>query len=273
MNKIVYKILIIAIAFIAYSCDTIEGDYLENPDDLQSTVTVFEFTGIGCVNCPEKGHEVIAKYQESFGDKLQVVSIHGNEFGKPIDGFLLRTTEGQELAEQVEVEGLPKGSANTLFAGSSKVPNDLGGDIVEAGLKYPDLELNVDFSVEDSVATVTINGIFKPTLSKAYGTLNIGVYLLQSDIEGPQKDLRGDHEEYHHKHAFRKPFTAITGNLLTENPFGGMVIDNLTFDLDLNLANIVLSEGQSINDLNLEPLVFVLESTNYELIPCLIKYN
>ena len=46
--------------------------------------------------------------KEEFGEKLKVVSIHCNEFGDDLEGFQLKTAEGQELAELTQTVGFLK---------------------------------------------------------------------------------------------------------------------------------------------------------------------
>ncbi len=267
-------IIIAVILGISFSCDTIEEPYLENPGALFSTVTLFEFTGINCVYCPQNGHEVVSDYMDKFGKNLQAVSIHGNEFGEEIDGFMLRTQEGQELAKEMLVNGLPKGAVNSFNSEAVNVPSALGGDIAKYGYKFPDLLLDVEMTIEnDTIAIVTIDGRFDEILSTDYKNLNICVYLIQNEIEGPQKDIRGDREEYTHKHALRKPFNGIFGSEYVTNPTGGMVVDALELSLNLNEANLNFKAEQTIENLHIEPFVFVYNTENKEMIPLYINYK
>lgn len=270
-----YLGFIIGITFLSLiSCDTIEGPYIENPDELVSTVTVFEFTGIGCVYCPENGHEVVAGYEESFGENLKTVAIHGKEFGDPIDGFFLATKEGEQIAQEMVVNNLPKGSANTFLAGSATAPAALGDKIAQVGYKFPDLVLNVTMDIDGDRATVSVLGKFDELLSESYGELYIGVYLIQNDISGPQKDYRGDHEDYEHKHTFRQSFNGILGSLYVTAPDNGMEVDEMNFSLNLNEVPLVFEEDQTISDLELEPVVFVYKNDDSkEFIPIKVIYN
>jgi len=271
-----YKILyILLFAFIVSGCDKIEGPYRENPGEILSTVTIIEFTGIGCVNCPERGHEIVHDFKVQFGDKIQTVSIHGNEFGTPINDFYLRTEEGQELNSNLQVEGLPKGLVSSLTPQAVNVPSALAEDIAKAGGRIPELNLNVEMTIDGNEAVLNIIGEFEKIINENYGELYIVAYLMQNSIIGPQKDTRGDHEKYAHMHALRKPFNGTFGKLYVKNPTGGMVIDEINYSLSLTYdeSNIIFADGETVADIELEPLVFVYDNNTKELIPCTINYN
>lgn len=273
-NKLLYILLL---AFVMLGCDKIDGPYRENPGEILSTVTIIEFTGIGCVNCPERGHEIVHDYKEQFGDKVQAVSIHGNEFGLPIGDFFLRTEEGQAFNKELNVEGLPKGLVSSLTSEAVVVPSALAEDIAKAGSRIPELTLDVEMTIneENSTADLKIKGTFEKLISDNYGELYIVAYLMQNNIIGPQKDTRGDHVNYKHMHALRKPFNGVFGELYVKAPSGGVVVDERNYSLSLTYkdANIIFADGETIADIELEPLVFVYDNNTKELIPCTINYN
>ena len=71
--------IISCICLLLVGCDRISEDerlIYEKPEPAQRVVLLEDFTGQRCTNCP-KATEVIAQLQETYGDALVAVGIHG----------------------------------------------------------------------------------------------------------------------------------------------------------------------------------------------------
>ncbi|MBI9068294.1 MAG: Omp28-related outer membrane protein [Salinivirgaceae bacterium] len=263
IKNIFSVILTLFVAFSYMGCDKIEGEYRENADELLSTVVLFEFTGIRCPNCPD-AHIKVEELKTQFGKNLKSIAIHSNAFGDPIGSFLLQTQEGNELLSYLEVNGLPQGSVNSIKKGSTTEMGDWGSNIGKYGYKSPDLELNIEHSLNDTSIMVTINGKFDENMIGIYDDLQIGVYLVESKIEGGQYNGTTLIPDYIHNHVLRSSFNGFLGEEYVKNATAGMEVDELKYYLTLK---------SNWNKENIEPFVFVYKNENKELIPFKVNYN
>lgn len=266
------NIIFILAAFILSlnACDTIEGNYRENATEIISTVTIFDFTGITCVNCPN-AHEELKHLQETYGDNLQAIAVHGDEnFAGPlmVDGkpWFLYNAIGQKLTDLTQVVGLPQGTINSLKENDYSTYSNWSTAIAAVGYKAPDVLLHVDFFIntDDTTANVVITGNFDENLSKSYGELQLGAMLLENNIVGPQYSTEGTIDPYEHNHVLRASFhDGEISDYLVYDPQPGMEIDK-TYAVKLN---------EKWNKDNLQPVVFIYEKQNMQFLPILITYN
>lgn len=270
MNKL---LLILFGVFILFTnCKNDNAVSTNDDTTLKSMVTLIQHTSIGCAVCPQNGHEVVASYLNEYGSNLQVLAIHGLTTGATIDGFSLFTTEGQDLYRDMDIKALPSGLINTMSYTGVQKPSDLKLFIEEQLAIKPELKLEVEFTIQDSMAFVKLNGEVLADLTKEYPSLKVSVFLMQDNIAGPQKDTRGNHIEYNHKYVMRKAFTELYGDNLVENVHVGQQILNKEYTLNLNNANIVLYNEMDFATADLKALVFVYENDNKRIVPCAIDY-
>ena len=108
--------IISCICLLLVGCDRISEDerlIYEKPEPAQRVVLLEDFTGQRCTNCP-KATEVIAQLQETYGDALVAVGIHGGPlaFAGNAKVIGLKTNAGDEYYSHWNLEYQPVGLVN-----------------------------------------------------------------------------------------------------------------------------------------------------------------
>jgi hypothetical protein len=229
--KRIFLIVTIAISTVLLfnSCDMPEGPYIEaNPytgvydSDLPiRKILVEDFTGWNCVNCP-KASQKLTELQNIHGGHIILVSIHYGFFAIPFSpGDPDFATEvGADIGESFSIpQELPKGMINRkLFEGGSNYhwePEDWASRIVDI-LKVNkfadvDIDLSPEYNEADSMLSL---GAVCVKVSDVELPLSLVMYLIESDIEGRQKNGSQLIEDYQHNHVFR-------GGIIEDDPTWG----------------------------------------------------
>jgi hypothetical protein len=218
MKNILY---IIAISiFIFYSCDKVDGPYIEkiNNDDNNDTaefvqnILIEDYTAHTCVNCPRAARQ-LEDIHHTYGDRIIPIAIHVGSLAQPYNPPFdadFRTSVGTELDSEfgLSASGLPKGMINrTEYNGDIKIPDGEWPTAIATFLdKQPSLGIKLQTIMDTINRLVTINvnvHILKDTMEN----LNLCVYILESGIIGGQLDqeVPGNHvvEDYEFNHTLR----------------------------------------------------------------------
>jgi len=218
MKKIIFLFLAIICCF---SC--VENMPVVPPPpnfDGAKKVLVEEFTGVGCVQCPE-GSAELENLLGIFGENLVVVSIHAGDFVNPLPESTMsfKTDEGEALINYL---------GNPPFYPSAVIGRkDFDGGNYRlqygrnkwAGFIAQELEEELKISVNivknyDPVTRelqVQVSGI---ALKDITGDLRLTIMVSESNIVNAQLDSNqgGLVVDYVHKHAFRTTMTNFDGD-------------------------------------------------------------
>ena len=205
MKRYIY-IIIGSICSILAACDHIpEAERLiyEKPEPAQRVVLLEDFTGQKCSNCP-KATEVIEQLQETYGDALVAVGIHGGPLGFAGNAKLigLATETGDLYYNHWNLEYQPIGLVNRRAPVNYP---EWAAAVKEELAKPAPLRLEGTAVLADNIITIQISA--KGTDGIVNGKLQ--VWLLEDGITALQLMPDGTaNMEYIHNHVFR---TAVNG--------------------------------------------------------------
>lgn len=172
-------------------------------------VLLVEFTGIGCVNCPEAAL-VAQGLHERYGERLTVVEMHppmSSFTAIPRPEYDFRIPEADvyfRAAGASSSTGLPTGELN--LSSGLQAPDAWGG-VLESLLREP-AEARLSLAVKDTVVTCSAEALFPGALDDA----RVLLWLVEDSIVAPQKSLSGTIPDYIHSHVLRA--------VLSSNPWG-----------------------------------------------------
>ncbi len=198
--------IISCICLLLVGCDRISEDerlIYEKPEPAQRVVLLEDFTGQRCTNCP-KATEVIAQLQETYGDALVAVGIHGGPlaFAGNAKVIGLKTNAGDEYYSHWNLEYQPVGLVNRHAPVNYP---EWAAAVKEELTKPAPLRLGGNALVEGDA--ITIHVYAEGTDGTVAGKLQ--VWLLEDGIQTLQLMPDGSaNQTYIHNHVFR---TAVNG--------------------------------------------------------------
>lgn len=257
-------ILIFTLGF--FSCDTIEGPYVEgNPYtcDYNSNlptrkVLIEDFTGYQCVNCPRATLE-LHRIMEEYPCHVIPVAIHYGFFAEPfaVNDPDYRSAEGTEVGAYFSItEALPIGMVNRKATNNDRNiqyeswANVLLGYIGED--LFADVEILCDNSFRDSVLELTISLTELKNMNSNY---HVVAWITEDGIIGKQKDGSVLKENYEHNHMLR-------AGILGENTAWGIPV-SLPASID-KVYDWPMDKGWVPENCNL--VIFVYDSNSKEVI-------
>lgn len=208
-NKIYGKLAICAAALSFTACSNIAEDdrliYVE-PVEVSKRVLIEDFTGQGCVNCPN-ATLVIEEMQKQYGaDNVIAVGIHSGPYAKTMSGqnYPLWTETGDYYYDSWDIEAQPTGVIDRKFVSSTY---QSWGAIVRSELQESaPIELDATTEYDAATRTVTVNVNAKGILDV---TGKLQVWLTEDNITNIQYMPDGSiNTQYVHNHVFR---TAVNG--------------------------------------------------------------
>ena len=201
--------IIYGICLLLVACDHIsEAERLiyEKPEPAQRVVLLEDFTGQRCVNCP-KATEVIEQLQETYGDNIVAVGIHGGPlaFAGNAKVVGLKTQTGDEYYSHWNLEYQPVG----LVDRHAPIDYPEWTTAVKKELAKPaPLRLDGTAVLADNVISITV--LAEGTDGTVAGKLQ--VWLLEDGIQTLQLMPDGkSNQEYIHNHVFRTAVNGIWG--------------------------------------------------------------
>jgi hypothetical protein len=236
--------LVIATIFLFWqACDKIDAPYViqtaTTPVDtiveVEKRILIEEFTGHDCPNCPG-GAAAVEDIISLYGDRIIVVAVHTNWFGRPIPPEFIndyRTATGDELDARfnLESEGLPKGMVNRngFETNTHKLgPSELVGRIEELISDQPLLDINMTINYTPGSRTAHIL-IDVTVLEEIQRNLLLSVFVTEDSIISPQKNNNIAYgpipviDEYVHRHVLRGAVNGTWGDKICDgnlNPPG-----------------------------------------------------
>jgi hypothetical protein len=244
------------------------GNVTPNPSGttVSKKILVEEFTGAGCVNCPD-GAAALNNLHDIYKEKLILLSIHAGFFTKksqlPKEAkFDFTTSKGNELQLFLgEPAGYPAAVINrkvreadgSLVAGSK---DQWAGLVQQESKETTNVAIVFKNGYDESTRKWQINTQFD-IKEDLVGTYSYTVMIVEDKIVDAQKTPNGVKVDYVHRHVLRDILTAAQGDAITEKLTKGTSIGrSLTYTLPNNF-----------DDKNCEVLVVLHKTgTNKEVV-------
>ena len=231
--------ILLLFALVLNSCDKVSAPYVEKIDLCYGNKKVLleDYTGHGCVNCPEaavKAHDLNEEFCAS-EDKLVIIGVHAGYFAKP---NFDEAAYGDLFSANFTTEA---GNTWDSFFGNSSLGNPNGlVDRVKGNngyVFYPDSwgSVAAERLAEPAIATITISNDFDTDskelstlintefISSTTGNHKIIVCVTQNNIIAPQKNNNSDigptpiDSVYVHNHVLRGSLNGSWGEDLNTN--------------------------------------------------------
>ncbi len=200
------------------SCDNVdEADRfikVERPT-IERKVLIQEFTGQGCINCPQ-GAALVHSLQTEYPGSIIAVNLHpeNTQYTRPLGGMKLTSTEATLYYNYYKPSMLP----SAVIDGANAISNvSLWTNAVLEALQKPsaaDLELMTEYSESTRELKVTyfskFNQIFQSPLA-------INIWVVENDIVGPQYSGSNIIKDYTHNHVLRTTLTGEWGESIGES--------------------------------------------------------
>lgn len=210
-------------AWVWTACDKIPDDEMRIASDLPEwqgkTVVLEDFTGVGCVNCPNAA-EIAHGLQTLMGDKLIVVELHPDNTSQlssltaPLaEGDAdLRSAMATTYATFWKVEGLPAGLINRQQASGETVQRGRWrGQAISVYGEVPVATVEATASLSGSSIAVSASGAFSQAYTAEEG-LHVLVMVLEDGFAVTQRTPGGDQAGYAHNHVLRAVVGDVWGN-------------------------------------------------------------
>lgn len=207
-RRYTYTILY-GICLLLAGCDHIAEDerlIYEKPEPAQRVVLLEDFTGQRCPNCPT-ATDVIEQLQETYGDALIAVGIHGGPLAFAGNARVvgLKTDTGDEYYNHWGLDHQPVGLIDRHGSADYQY---WARDVKEELAKPAPLRLEGTAVLEDNAISIRVNA--KGTDGTTQGKLQ--VWLLEDGIKSLQLMPDGSaNQEYTHNHVFRTAVNGIWG--------------------------------------------------------------
>lgn len=214
-------------ALVLFSLSACKEDFVivpvdENVDSPR-VVLMEELTGVSCPQCIA-GTEKIKELENTYGDNLVVVAIHGNFLSWPTDEskYDFRFDEASELENYLRPwQGKPAASFNRVMHEvdelSISVPQ-VWGKYVKEELKA-EHRMNVDLAIDydQLTRTATINTSLLPVSDfEENEELRLTLMILENGIIDAQETSTEIIEEYTHDHVLRAFVTDWKGDRINK---------------------------------------------------------
>ncbi len=213
-----YLFLFVFISVFFFACDiiTTEGvfyaekaeapDTTQNPDVIERSVLLIEFTGHKCPNCP-KAHKTVKELSAIYKEQLIPISIHAGILAYPQGTYTYNflTAEGTDMYKSFGISGIPIGVVNSLDKNNLKSNEGWATDIENLIEITPNIDIQMTHSEKENVITTTVK--YKTT-EDITNKLKICVYLIEDKIVSKQDSSGIEIEDYLHRHVFRDSYTA-----------------------------------------------------------------
>lgn len=189
----------------------------EDPGDEmpKRRVLVQEFTGQGCINCPQ-GAAIVHSLQSQRPGRIVAVNMHASDspFCRPLGGLKLTSDEANVYYNYFKPGALPA----ALIDGAVPLTNTaLWTDAILNALSLPTvakLELETAYDASTRELKVTYTSKFYNALATP---LNINIWVMENGIVGPQYSGQNIVRDYVHNHVLRTTLTGEWGIKLADS--------------------------------------------------------
>jgi len=192
-------------------------------------VVLEEYTGMNCPYCPQ-GHAIAESILTGNPGKVSVIAVHQGGFAEPDEGQPdFRTSFGNNLAGQTNLEGYPSGTINRHFFPDLSTSGGTAlsrGDWATASERileeesYVNLGVTTDFNEETRELSVTVEAYYVSNLPFGVSSNFFQIAVTESNVIAYQA---GASSTYNHKHILRYLITDQWGDEITEIESGTVV--------------------------------------------------
>ena len=238
MKKFIFAYL--SIVFFA-ACQVIPEDKRTIAFDQktgEATVLLTEFTGVGCVNCPNAAQEA-EKLKQTLGNQLVVVAMHpaSNPFTKAVEEYDYTAPAVDEYYRYFQ--GTPSTPFPTGVINFMKIDGSYfqdytawGNNVLKQLNQQSEASLDMDVNLLNRKLTIETRVQSK----REYSLL---LWLVESNINGAQMMPDGSlNTDYIHNHVFREALNGVWGEKIQANGFATGEYD-VSNKYDLNNCAIV----------------------------------
>ena len=260
MKKKNFTLMVFLFSFFAfYSCDEIEGNYLEEiPEPIDTDTSIIfpinsnpvkkilieDFTGHECPNCPAATDEIHRIMDlPLYENKIISVVIHAGMFADFYETGLFQadfTNEaGIEIHDNFSILAYPTLSINR--AEKTYSTSEWEGLIADALNTQQQLDIAIvnEYDTTTSELKTHVQLTFLETITEE---LNLSIFLLENKIISPQRDNRLEediNETYEHNHILRTNISGIWGNAIDLSEIeNNKIVKSYSLDFDKEAWNI-----------------------------------
>ena len=225
-----------------------------------------EFTGIGCVYCPD-GHLIAQNLHDNNPNDVFLINIHTGGYANPQGpGTDFNTSFGAAIASQSNLGGYPAGTVNrhqfsmSQNGGTAMSRSDWNSASTQLLSQPSPVNVGIQATVDiaTNILTVDVEVYYTGTQTVSTNMLNVAV--VQHNVEGPQTGGQTynpgamlPNGNYNHNHMLRHLLTGQWGEYIqTLNP--GTLYSNQyvwTMPADIN--------GTSLDPTNISVIAFIAE--------------
>ncbi len=232
MKKILF--LFLALSIFQFACDEIPPTITPamgttDPggnttlEEQERQVLIEEFTGVRCVNCPA-GSVTIESLLATHGERLVAISLHAGFWAPPLNESTMdfQTEDGNAILNFLgQPISYPSAVVNRKKFGGSPLlglgQGEWAGKIVEELAIPPRIKIGIEYDYDEASRELSIDLTLLPTEAISE-SLNLSIYVTESDIENAQDTQNGLVIDYTHRHVFRGSVTNPLGDPLS-GPF------------------------------------------------------
>ncbi|MDD3739703.1 MAG: Omp28-related outer membrane protein [Bacteroidales bacterium] len=192
-------------------------------------VVLEEYTGMNCPYCPQ-GHTIAESILTGNPGKVSVIAVHEGGFAIPEEGQPdFRTSFGNNLAGQTNLEGYPSGTVNRHYFSDLSTSGGTAlnrGDWATASNRilseesYVNLGVMTDYNSETRELSVTVESYYVEDLPFGVSSNFFQIAVTESNVIAYQA---GASSSYNHKHILRHLITDQWGDEITEIEAGTIV--------------------------------------------------
>ncbi len=195
---------------ILSSCDNVdEADRfikVERPT-ISRKVLIQEFTGQGCINCPQ-GAALVHSLQSQYPGSIIAVNLHpeNTQYTRPLGKLQLTSPEATVYYTYYHPSSLPAAciDGNQPISNVALWTNAILNAVSMASAA--DLDIETEYSKDTRELKVTYNANFNSIYDSP---LNINIWVMENNIVGPQYSGSNIIFDYVHNHVLR---TSLTGD-------------------------------------------------------------
>lgn len=213
IKRIAYTASLLAgLASSLTSCDIASDDRFILEDEVvpQRTVLLMDFTGQGCINCPNAHYvmsELSKQYNTDGNTNLITVSIHAGaqamsvdrtDFSKNRIGLMI--AEGQEMNDAFSINAWPTGTVDHINGrDNTLLYSEWPGAVRSAFEKPTDIRIDAEATLVDDNIEVSTQ-----VHSTADQDVALQVWVIENGIKASQRMPDGNYDqEYTHNHVLR----------------------------------------------------------------------
>lgn len=211
MYNIRYKITAVLTAVMAIagftSCNIEPADRFEQLEEITPVrnVLLMDFTGQGCVNCPEAQsimHDLIKQYDNA----VIGVSIHGGAMAVSVDNtdfdknrICLMIKEGDEINQAFNIQSWPYGAVDHINDPNAAINSSQWASAVRRALTIP---AGADIKVEAKIVGDNIE-VYTEILSEKDRNAALQIWVVEDGIVSMQSSTSGIIPDYVHNDVLR----------------------------------------------------------------------